>query len=207
MNLVIYYFWTFVFGSILGVYLETVWCLIKNGHIESRRGLIYGPFNPLYGLATLLLSFAINSTSIHTYGNIFLIGLVISSTVEYLCSFWQEKTLGTISWDYKAFKFNLNGRINLLYSVIWGILTIIWYEKAMPLIDSLIPYFESHQRLTVLMFMFLLIDSIISLIATIRRKQRHENKYTYTKLEQKIDSVYNDERMNKVYPNSVFTKK
>ena len=33
---------------------------------------------------------------------------------------------GTVFWDYSGFKFNLGGRINLLYCFFWGIAAVIW---------------------------------------------------------------------------------
>ena len=49
-------FWVFVFGCVLGVAVEVLWCWLKTGTIESRSGLIYGPFNPVYGGGALLMT-------------------------------------------------------------------------------------------------------------------------------------------------------
>lgn len=202
-----YYFWTFMLGAFAGVIMETIWCAIKNHHIESRKGLIFGPFNPLYGFATVALSLTINSVSNHTTGSIFIIGVVVASIIEYLCSFWQEKILGTLSWNYKDFKYNLKGRINLVYSLAWGALTVYWYKELMPLIEGAMPFFYEHTVLTISTFIFILVDCIISLLAGIRRKQRKEKIYAKTKLEKHFDYFYNDEFMEKVYPNSDFIEK
>ncbi|MGI6182130.1 MAG: hypothetical protein ACOYIE_08655, partial [Agathobaculum sp.] len=35
-------------GSFAGVVVESLWCLLRHGYIESRAGLVYGPFNLLY---------------------------------------------------------------------------------------------------------------------------------------------------------------
>ena len=43
-------FWVFFIGCFAGVVLETIYCLIQRGHYESRVGLIYGPFNLVYGI-------------------------------------------------------------------------------------------------------------------------------------------------------------
>ena len=200
-----YYFWIFMIGSFLGVIIETIWCIIKYKKFESRKGLIFGPFNPLYGCATVLLTFAINSTKYQTTGNVFLIGVVVASIVEYACSFIQEKFFGTTSWDYKDFKYNLKGRINLMYSLIWGFLTLLWFKEFMPVIDNLMLFFYEQKIITVLALIFMAFDIIISFLASIRRYMRQQNKYPQTKLGKHIDYIYNDEVMERVYPNSVFT--
>ena len=46
-------FWVFFIGCFAGVVLETIYCLIQRGHYESRVGLIYGPFNLVYGVGAL----------------------------------------------------------------------------------------------------------------------------------------------------------
>ena len=45
-----------IVGSFAGVIIEMIWCLIRNGYIESRAGLVYGPFNLLYGVGAVLLT-------------------------------------------------------------------------------------------------------------------------------------------------------
>lgn len=52
-------FWVFFIGCFAGVVLETIYCLIQRGHYESRVGLIYGPFNLVYGIGALCLSGAL----------------------------------------------------------------------------------------------------------------------------------------------------
>lgn len=52
-------FWVFFIGCFAGVVLETLYCLIQRGHYESRVGLIYGPFNLVYGIGALCLTGAL----------------------------------------------------------------------------------------------------------------------------------------------------
>ena len=43
-------FWLFVIGSIVGYIYEMIVVLVQKGYFESRQGLIYGPFTPIYGI-------------------------------------------------------------------------------------------------------------------------------------------------------------
>ena len=43
-------------GSFFGVIIEMLWCLVSRGYIESRAGLVYGPFNLLYGFGAVVLT-------------------------------------------------------------------------------------------------------------------------------------------------------
>lgn len=106
-------FWVFFIGCFGGVVIETIWCLITRGHYESRVGLIYGPFNLVYGFGALVLTYSLykyrNRSSIYS----FIGGFISGSIVEYACSFFQEMAFGSTSWDYSSMPYNLNGRICL----------------------------------------------------------------------------------------------
>ena len=77
-------------GSFAGVVVEILWCLFRNGYIESRSGLVYGPFNPVYGIGAVVMTLALyryrnRSSSISFFG-----GAVVGSVIEYLLSWGQE---------------------------------------------------------------------------------------------------------------------
>lgn len=46
----------FLIASILGLVLEMVWMFVMFGIVESRVGLVWGPFSPLYGFGAVLLT-------------------------------------------------------------------------------------------------------------------------------------------------------
>ena len=46
--------------------------------------------------------------------------------------------LGTVSWDYTGYPFNLNGRINLLYCLFWGALALVWVKEVFPRLNGFI---------------------------------------------------------------------
>lgn len=97
-------------GSFAGVVVEILWCLFRNGYIESRSGLVYGPFNPVYGIGAVVMTLALyryrnRSSSISFFG-----GAVVGSVIEYLLSWGQETLFGSTSWDYSRMPFNLDGR-------------------------------------------------------------------------------------------------
>ena len=46
----------FLVASVLGLVIETVYTFIVFGILESRVGLVWGPFSPLYGVGAVLLT-------------------------------------------------------------------------------------------------------------------------------------------------------
>ena len=69
---------------------------------------------------------------------IFIGGSIIGGAFEYFCSWLQETVLGTVSWDYTGYPFNLNGRINLLYCLFWGALALVWVKEVFPRLNGFI---------------------------------------------------------------------
>ena len=98
-------------GSFVGVVVELLWCLLRNGYLESRSGLVYGPFNLLYGAGAVALTACLYKFRNNGAWVSFLGGMLVGSVVEYACSFGQELLFGSRSWDYSEVPFNLNGRI------------------------------------------------------------------------------------------------
>ena len=56
MNHLFRFFYIFILGSILGFASEASWCIFKFKKYESRKGLIYGFYIPIYGIAAVLIS-------------------------------------------------------------------------------------------------------------------------------------------------------
>ena len=46
-------FWLFMIGSVLGVILEGIWCLIRAGHWETHVVSMWGPFCIIYGFGAV----------------------------------------------------------------------------------------------------------------------------------------------------------
>ena len=47
-------FWIFVIGCIIGYITEMIVVFVQKGFFESRQGLIYGPFTPVYGIGAVM---------------------------------------------------------------------------------------------------------------------------------------------------------
>lgn len=199
-------FWVFFIGCFLGVVVETIWCLLTRLHFESRSGLIYGPFNLVYGFGALFMTLGLYWLRNRSKGWIFLGGVVIGSIFEYLCSWIQEKMFGTVSWEYSNIPLNLNGRINLLYSVFWGLLALLWIKVIYPVMSrwtEKIPY-KAGVPLTYLLLVFMIFNTIISGLAVGRMSERHHGIPAESSADFFLDEHYPDAMLEKIYPNMVY---
>ncbi len=193
-------------GSFAGVIVELLWCLLRNGYLESRSGLIWGPFNLLYGAGAVALTLALYRFRNRGPELSFLGGFLVGSVLEYVCSWGQELLLGSTSWDYSAMPFNLNGRICLLYSVFWGFLGIFWMKDLYPRTARLILKLpeKGGKALTWVLTVFFILNIAVSGISTYRWSQRVKGVEATSVIWEVIDQHFPDERMEKVFANMEF---
>ena len=201
-------FWVFFIGCFAGVVLETIYCLIQRGHYESRVGLIYGPFNLVYGIGALCLSGALYQFRNRGRVFSFVRGFVVGSVVEYACSWFQEVCFGSTSWDYSNMPYNLNGRICLLYSIFWGILGIFWIKDIYPRMAKWILKIPNKvgKPLTWVLLVFMVFNSVMTLFTSLRWTARREGVEPRNAFEAYLDEHYPDERMQKIFANAEFTE-
>ncbi|MGN0518595.1 MAG: putative ABC transporter permease [Acutalibacteraceae bacterium] len=194
-------------GSFVGVVIETLWCLIINGYIESRSGLVYGPFNLLYGVGAVALTVCLYKFRNRGAWISFLGGMIVGSVVEYICSWGQELIFGSRSWDYSHMPFNINGRICLLYSVFWGFLGVLWIKNIYPRMANLILKIPNRigKIATWILVVFFAFNAVISCVSMHRWSQRLEGVAPSNSFWEFIDEHFPDERMEKVYTNMEFS--
>lgn len=196
-------FWLFIIGSILGYIFEMIVVLFQKGYFESRQGLIYGPFTPVYGIGAITYYLILNNIKKDNKIKIFFITAILGGITEYICSLVQEKVFGTISWDYSYLIFDINGRTSLLHCSYWGIAGILYVtyidsflEKLKCKIDK-----KSLKIVSITFAVFMLFDISISCIASNRQTERRNNISPESKLDLFLDKYYPDEYMDKIFAN------
>ena len=205
-------FWYFLIFSILGLIIETVYCYITSGVLESRKGLIWGPFCPVYGVCGAGLIFILDKLEIKGFAKLFFAGLIIGSIGEYILSYGLEAVYGMRFWNYEYLQYNLNGRISLIFSIYWGILSVILIKFVKPVIDKFVNKIKSHTRniIELGIFIFLFIDCLF----TIWGIQTYQNRVLYNKeskgisdnfilqIKENIENNYfTNDRISMTFPN------
>ncbi len=198
-------FWVFFIGSIIGVIVETLFCLATQFRIESRKGLLYGPFNPVYGFGAVVMTVCLHWLEKKRDLWIFLGGMVLGGGFEYLCSLVQELVFGTVSWDYTGSPFSFGGRTSLMYCFFWGILGLLWVKELYPRMSRLIERIPNHvgKTLTWVCVLLMVIDIALSGMAVSRYSARQEGIPAETNVQEWIDRYYPDDLMQVIYPNMI----
>ena len=191
-------FYLFVIGSFIGTILETIWAFCVDGHFEMRVGMVYGPFIPVYGGGACFLYklYKLNDTLV------FVISAFVGAGFEYFCSWLQEQMFGTVSWDYSDTPFNLDGRTNLMYALIWGFLGLVWVRYLYPWTAKLIEKIPKRAGaiITTFLIVFMAFNGFMSVTATARWTQRTEGVPASNSFEEYLDEKFDNEKMEFLFP-------
>lgn len=200
--------WVFLVSALLGDLIETLYCRMVGGIWMSRSSVLYGPFSIVWGLGAVVLTLVLSRFAHKADRYIFLIGALLGGVYEYACSVFTELVLGTVFWDYSHMQFNIGGRTNLLYMVFWGILSVVWikliYPKMSHGIEKVPPL--AGKIITWILVAFMICNSLISAMAMVRYTKRQEGIVADNVVEEFLDTTYQDELIEKVWPNMVITK-
>lgn len=199
-------FWIFFISCVLGYIVEIIWCLSRNGYIESRQGLIYGPFSQVYGFGAVLFTLALSKIPKNRDIFLFLGCAALGAIFEYMCSFFQEFLFGTVSWEYSHTQFNLDGRTNLMFATFWGVLGVLLVKVIYPFFSNIIEKIPNKPGLIItrILIIFMSFNMIISALAVARRTQRENNIPAQNIVQKLLDKYYPDEYLSEIYPNMVY---
>lgn len=198
----------FVLGCVIGVYYEQILTLFNHymadGSIvwESRRGVIYGPFNPLYGAGIVVMTIILTRKK-HPWYITLLYGALAGGIFEYVASYLQELVIGTTSWDYTGYFLEIGGRTTIPFMLAWGTGGLIFAYVVYPFVSNLIekiPY-NLGMVITRALVIFMVFDMLVSWTALFRQTLRRNGHPPYTIVGEVYDKIYPDEYLAHYFPN------
>lgn len=196
-------FWIFFAFSLVGCGLETLWCFITQGFFECRQGLLYGPFTPIYGLCAVLFTLLLYRMRNVNSLVVFAVTATLGGLFEFVCSWAQQLIFGTVSWEYSASPFNLQGRTDLTYSIFWGLLGMVYIKHTLPFFSRCIEKIPNTvgRWITWILTAFMIFNIVISAAAVYRQGDRRKNIPPRNSIEVFLDQHYTDAYLKTIYPN------
>lgn len=204
-------FWLFVAGSMFGLAVETIFHAIVYGGYESRAGLVWGPFSPIYGMGAVLLTVSLNRFH-HSHNLIiFIVSMVLGSAIEYTASWLMEMLWGAIAWDYAGTFGSIGGRTNFAFGVMWGLLGLLWVRSAMPLVKRAFSHVNARtttvKALTATASVLMALNIAVTVLALDRESQRAQGVPAVTWEQRALDEWFPQPYMQEHFHNmSVYGK-
>ena len=129
-------FITFFAYSVLGWLIETIYMFFETKKVVNR-GFLIGPYCPIYGIGCIFFIYFLSRYKNEPIA-FFILCSVVCIVLEYITSYAMEKIYKARWWDYSHMKFNVNGRVCLRNSVIFGALGFLVVFILNPFLQSLI---------------------------------------------------------------------
>ena len=158
-----YYFLLYFIYCVFGYILECLFCSILDKKIVLNRGFLIGPYLPIYGWGAIIIIILLKRYLSDPIV-LFVMAALIATILEYFTSYFMEKIFKARWWDYSDKKFNINGRVCLLNSVLIGIGGLVIMYLINPIFVKLLNKFNSITIiiLGVILFIIYFLDTIIS---------------------------------------------
>ncbi|MBQ9162200.1 MAG: putative ABC transporter permease [Clostridia bacterium] len=199
-------FWLFMIGSVLGFVLEGIWHAVRWGGWESHSAVVWGPFCIIYGIAAVVLylaSFYLQDKGIISQ---FLICGAVGSAIEWASAVFQERAFGSYSWDYSDQTFQLDGKVSLFMTCLWGALGVLFIKLLFPFLEKNLPRMigGGWNIACTCLSVFMAINLLLTTFAVLRWGERTESIPASSNFEVYLDERYNDDKMSEIFPNMNF---
>ncbi len=194
----------FTIYSFLGWVCECIYCSLGAKKLINR-GFLAGPYCPIYGFGSLLVILLLEPLGRNPFV-IFFGGMVLTSILEYFTSFLMEKIFHMKWWDYSTYPYNINGRVCLLNSTLFGLLSLFLMFVVNPPIARFVVSIEPIHMIvaaTICGCVFLA-DTIISVRTTLQisgkmqkidaalNELKEKNQIAFTQMKQKVETRFEE---------------
>lgn len=148
--------------SFCGWVVEVVLSLFQHKKLINR-GFLVGPVLPIYGFGGIFITLFLSKYDKNPI-TLFILALVLCSTLEYFTSWAMEKIFKNRWWDYNEWKFNINGRICLECSCGFGLAGVFGTYVSNPFFLSIYEKFSDKTLYIVALSLLIvfLIDIVVS---------------------------------------------
>ncbi len=151
LNYTLYFF----FYSNAGWLIESIYCSYA-AKKWINRGFLTGPICPIYGAGALVMAIFLERFADRWY-LVFILGVILCDIVEFVTSVILEKLFHARWWDYSNKFMNIQGRICLLHSTYWGVMSLVFVYLVHPFFRrgfELIPDIVRNVILAVILVIF-----------------------------------------------------
>lgn len=150
--------------SLLGYICEIIYCTIESKKLVINRGFFIGPYLPIYGFSTILMCLSLEKYK-HDMVALFVMSLMLCTIIEFITSYVLEKIFKVRWWDYSHLSFNINGRVCLLNSILFGIAGVVVVDFLNPFFLFFLDLFPTTilYVISAILFIIFLLDVSISI--------------------------------------------
>lgn len=179
--------------------------LATSGLTESRVGLVWGPFSPLYGLGAFFLTFL--CFYLRRRGaagwQVFLVSALVGGVLEQLTGWTMSAVFDAESWTYLHLPDHITQWVAWRFLAMWGLLGLVWCRAVMPrlLYQIGMPTTRRQAVFVTLVAVYLVADVAMTLVCFNRKAARDAGVPPANAFEEWVDTNYSDEFISSRFQN------
>ena len=193
----------FLIASVLGLAIETVWMLVQFGVFESRVGLVWGPFSPLYGVGAVLLTVVFWPLRKKPAYVIFPLAMLIGGGLEQLAGWSMEYFVGVQSWTYLNLPDHITQWVAWRFVFAWGLIGLVWCKAIMPELIFRIGEVTTTRQMAIVWALtaFMALDVFMTFACFMRADARRAGVPPSNPFEVYVDAHYDDDFIKGTFQN------
>jgi len=193
----------FLISSILGLLLETIYTLVVFGVFESRAGLVWGPFSPLYGCGAVLLTALLWGARDWPTWKIFFISAAVGGLLEQFTGWTMEHLAHAQSWTYLGLPDHISQWVAWRFLAMWGLVGLVWCRVILPELLYRIGEPTTARQATVvtLLAVFIMLDAGMTVACFLRASARADGIPPTNPVDVYLDTHYGDRFMQDKFEN------
>lgn len=202
----------FTIGSFVGTIYESILSIFQFGSWQSRKGLIYGPFNHVYGIGFIIAIFLLKN--IKRKRHLFFLASLLGGSFEYLIWYLQKVLFHSVSWNYKSnlvingvkpFEYLYFGGTSVFHALAWGCLLFLIIIIIFPFLNCLVSKIDTilKRKISLFLLVFFVVNALITILALYRMEFRYKQTFIFKEIDLFFDLFYSNEMMDNIFPNMV----
>jgi len=157
----VYLLLIFIIGAFVGWLYEVIFYYFTENNL-ANRGILYGPWLPIYGVGAILISY-LKPLKKHPI-LIFLLIMLVTGILEYVIGIIDIKVFNVKLWDYSNLPFNIQGVVCLRSVITFAIGGIALIYLIEPILEKILKKVNKNKLYiaSIIFIIIFIIDIILS---------------------------------------------
>lgn len=195
-------FWVFMFAAFFGSLIQILFNSVLQRRFVVCSGLVYGWFSVFCGLGAVIVTIFFHKMKESRDFILIILGTFVCGIYQYLFHMMEEH-LFEMRFDTTSQFDVLNGRVDMLFCIIGGVLVMFWVKDIYPVFSNILGKVPAAMRNIVSIILVLLMAANLGLsgMALHRMGERYRNLPEQSALDVFLDLQYPNEFLEARLPN------
>ena len=187
-------FWVFMFAAFFGSLIQILFNSVLQRRFVVCSGLVYGWFSVFWGLGAVIVTIFFHKMKESRDFILIILGTFVCGIYQYLFHMMEEHLFG-MRFDTTSQFDVLNGRVDMLFCIIGGVLVMFWVKDIYPVFSNILGKVPAAMRNIVSIILVLLMAANLGLsgMALHRMGERYRNLPEQSALDVFLDLQYPNE--------------